>query len=176
MDGGEHSRVLEIGPIFWYHLRDNFTHMEYLTQAKYDEFKKELEELKTTKRTEIAKQLEYAKSLGDLSENAEYHEARNAQAVLEDRIIHLEHLLKSASIVNGHDTNAVSVGTVITLKKDDGTKKVFTIVGSEESDAASGKISMKSPLGVAAMGKKKGESFSFSTPSGTMTYKVVDIE
>lgn len=150
---------------------------EYLTQAKFDEFKKELEELKTVKRTEIAKALEYAKSLGDLSENAEYHEARNSQAVVEDRINHLEALLKSATIVSSHKTDAVSVGTSVTLKRDsDGSKKVFTIVGSEESDASSGKISVRSPLGVAALGKKKGESFSFSTPSGTMTYKVIDIE
>jgi transcription elongation factor GreA len=150
---------------------------EYLTQSKYDEFKKELEMLKSEKRTEIAKQLEYAKSLGDLSENAEYHEARNAQAVVEDRINHLEVLLRSASIVSSHNTDTVNVGTQVTLKRDDdGSKKVFTIVGSEESDATSGKISVRSPLGSAALGKKKGESFSFSTPSGTMTYKVLDIE
>lgn len=150
---------------------------EYLTQAKYDEFKKELEYLKTVKRTEIASQLEYAKSLGDLSENAEYHEARNEQAVVEDRIGHLETLLKTASIVSSHDTNVVSVGGVITVKREsDGSKKEFTIVGSEEADAASGKISVRSPLGSAAMGKKKGDSFSFDTPSGTMTYKVLDIK
>lgn len=152
-------------------------HTEYLTQTKFNEFKTELEVLKSEKRTEIAKALEYAKSLGDLSENAEYHEARNAQAVVEDRISHLEHLLKSASIVSNHSTDSVAVGTVITLKKEsDGTKKTFTLVGSEESDAASGKISVRSPLGVAAMGKKKGESFSFTTPGGSMTYKVIDIE
>lgn len=150
---------------------------EYLTQAKFDEFQKELEYLRTEKRTEIARQLEFAKSLGDLSENAEYHEARNEQAVVEDRISHLESLLKSASIVSSHSTDTVAVGTTVTLKREnDGTKKIFTIVGSEESDAASGKISVRSPLGSAAMGKKKGDSFSFSSPSGTMTYKVLDIE
>ncbi len=167
---------VEKGDNFCYHLRDNFIHMEYLTQAKYNEFKAELEVLKTEKRTEIAKQLEYAKSLGDLSENAEYHEARNAQALVEDRIIYLEHLLRSATIVSNNNTDSVSVGGVVTLKKDDGTKKVFTIVGSEESDAAQGKISVKSPIGVAALGKKKGDSFTVSTPGGTMTYKVLDIE
>lgn len=150
---------------------------EYLTQAKFEEFQKELDYLKTVKRTEIARQLEYAKSLGDLSENAEYHEARNEQAVVEDRIGHLENLLKSASIVSSHDASTVSVGTTVTLKREsDGSKKVFTIVGSEESDATTGKISMRSPLGLAAMGKKKGESFTFESPSGAMTYKVLDIE
>lgn len=152
-------------------------HTEYLTQQKFDEFKKELEYLKTERRTEIARDLEYAKSLGDLSENAEYHEARNAQAVVEDRIGHLESLLKSASIVSHKESDVVMVGSVVTLKRDsDGTKKIFTIVGSEESDAATGKISMRSPLGAASIGKKKGESFSFETPSGAMTYKVLDIE
>ncbi len=150
---------------------------EYLTQSKFDEFTKELEVLKSEKRTEIAKQLEYAKSLGDLSENAEYHEARNAQAVVEDRINHLENLLKSASIISTHDTGTVNVGTSVTLKREgDGSKKTFIIVGSEEADATNGKISVRSPLGSSAMGKKKGESFSFNSPSGTMTYKVVDIE
>lgn len=150
---------------------------EYLTQAKYDEFQKELEHLKTVKRTEIAAQLEYAKSLGDLSENAEYHEARNEQALVEDRILHLEALLKSASIVSAHGTDKVSVGTTVTLKREsDGSKKVITIVGSEESDASAGKISVRSPLGSAALGKKKGDTFSFESPSGAMTYKVLDIE
>lgn len=151
--------------------------MEYLTQAKYDEFAKELEHLKTAKRTEIARELEYAKSLGDLSENAEYHEARNEQALVEDRIIHLENLLKSASIVSSHATDKATVGTTVSLKREsDGEKKVYTLVGSEESDASSGKISFRSPLGTALMNKKKGEVFSFETPSGTMTYKVIEIE
>ena len=155
----------------------NFMGTEYLTQAKYDEFEKELKMLKSEKRTEIAKQLEYAKSLGDLSENAEYHEARNAQAIVEDRINHLENLLRSSSIVSSHKSDVIAVGTVATLKREsDGIKKDFTFVGSEESDAASGKISVRSPLGLAAVGKKKGESFSFDTPSGAMTYKVIDIE
>jgi transcription elongation factor GreA len=150
---------------------------EYLTQEKFDQFKTELELLKHEKRTEIAKSLEYAKSLGDLSENAEYHEARDAQARVEDRINYLEALLKSASIVSNHDTSAINVGSLVTLEKEaDKSKKSFTFVGSEEADAALGKISVRSPLGVAALGKAKGESFSFQTPAGVMTYKVIDIK
>lgn len=150
---------------------------EYLTQAKFDEFKRELDVLKTEKRTEIAKQLEYAKSLGDLSENAEYHEARNSQAVVEDRINHLEHLLRTASIVSDHKTDTVAVGSTITLTKvSDHSKRSITLVGSEESNAAEGKISVSSPLGRALLGKKKGETFSFETPSGAMSYKVLAIE
>ena len=149
---------------------------EFLTKEKYEEFKKELEVLKTTKRKEIAEALEYAKSLGDLSENAEYHDARDAQARVEDRINHLESLLKSATIVSKHDTDSISVGSVVTVSKPDGSKMTYTIVGSEEADISSGKISVRSPLGEAAVGKKKGESFSFKTPSGIINYKVIEIK
>jgi transcription elongation factor GreA len=150
---------------------------EYLTQEKFDEFNKELDYLKHEKRTEIARSLEYAKSLGDLSENAEYHEARDAQARVEDRINYLEALLKSAQIVSSHDTSRIAVGAKVVLKREsDKQEKVVTFVGSEEADASTGKISVRSPLGVAALGREKGDSFSFQTPSGSMTYKVIDIQ
>ncbi len=148
---------------------------EYLTQAKYDEFKKELEELKTVRRKEVAENLEYAKALGDLSENAEYHEARDTQASVEDRISRLEMIIKTAAIVSSHSTDIVSIGSVVTVKKGS-IEQTFTIVGSEEADMNQGKISVRSPLGSAALGKKKGESFSFTTPSGTMEYKIVSIK
>ena len=150
---------------------------EYLTKEKFTQLEHELSILKTTKRKEIADALEYAKSLGDLSENQEYQEARDAQAILEDRIIHLEKVLKTATIVSTKSGNTVSVGSVLTVEKgSDQSRKAYTIVGSEEANAALGKISMKSPLGVGAMGKKKGDSFSFETPSGTMSYKIIDIK
>ena len=153
------------------------TDTEYLTQEKYSALEKELQTLKTIKRKEIAEALEYAKSLGDLSENSEYHEARDSQAAVEDRITRLEAILKSASIVSGKGTGTVAVGSKITLERgSDKTKRSFSIVGSEEADASKGLISMRSPLGLAAMGKTKGENFSFSTPSGEMTYKIIDIE
>ncbi len=150
---------------------------EYLTKEKFNELEKELQYLKTARRKEIAESLEYAKSLGDLSENQEYQEARDSQAVLEDRINRLESILKSASIVTTHGGDIVTVGSVITVERaSDKVKKSFTIVGSEEADAALGKISLNSPLGTGAMGKKKGDSFSFATPSGTMSYKIIDIK
>jgi len=150
---------------------------EYLTKEKYEAFERELETLKTVRRKEIAEALEYAKSLGDLSENAEYHEARDTQARVEDRIHHLENLLKSATIVSSHETNMVAVGsTLTTVREGHSDKKSYTIVGSEEADASMGKISVRSPLGQAVLGKKKGETFSFKTPSGTMTYRVIDIK
>lgn len=148
---------------------------EYLTQEKFDEFKKELEHLKGIKRKEVAEQLEYAKSLGDLSENAEYHEARDAQAITEDRIAKLEGILKSALIITEKSTSTVDVGSLIMVEKN-GKKIEYKIVGTEESDALSGKISIKSPLGQAVIGKKKGDSFSFEAPSGSVTYKVIDIK
>lgn len=149
---------------------------EYLTKEKFDDIKKELEILKHEKRQEVAKNLEYAKSLGDLSENAEYHDAREAQASLEDRIKTLESLVMSAEIIEGHDTNIVSAGSQVTLSKK-GSKDTleFTLVGSEEADMSQGKISNKSPLGQAMVGKKKGEEFTFETPGGSVTYKVVSI-
>lgn len=148
---------------------------EYLTAEKYDEFKKELAVLKGTRRKEVAESLEYAKSLGDLAENAEYHEARDIQATVEDRIAKLEDLLKTASIISSHDTHTVNIGSVVTVEKD---KKpfIYTIVGSEEADVMSNKISIKSPFGQAILSKKVGEIFSFKAPSGDLTYKIVSIK
>ncbi|MDO8590288.1 MAG: transcription elongation factor GreA [bacterium] len=150
---------------------------EYLTQEKFKELETELESLKTVKRKEVADALEYAKSLGDLSENQEYQEARDSQAILEDRINRLEVILKSAKIVSTQSTHLVTVGSVISVEKEsDKSRKSYTMVGSEEADANLGKISMHSPLGLAAIGKSKGESFSFETPNGIMSYKIIDIK
>ncbi|MHB1316239.1 MAG: transcription elongation factor GreA [Minisyncoccota bacterium] len=148
---------------------------EYLTKEKFDEFKKELEYLKSVKRKEVAEQLEYAKSLGDLSENAEYHEARDAQAITEDRIAKLEGIMKSAIIITENNTGTVNVGSEITVEKN-GKKVDYMMVGTEEADALSGKISIRSPFGQAVIGKKKGDSFTFDAPSGSVTYKVTDIK
>lgn len=150
---------------------------EYLTKEKYDMLTKELTDLKTTRRKEVADALDYARGLGDLSENAEYHEAREAQANLEDKIKKLESLLKNASVFEDKHTDRVMIGTTVTVKNETtGLEKTIKIVGSEESDTVQGKISNKSPMGSAVLGKKKDESFTFSTPAGTMKYKVVSIK
>lgn len=150
---------------------------EYLTKEKHQELSAELEYLRKTKRKEVAEQLEYAKSLGDLSENAEYHEARDMQGVVEDRIQKLESILRSAKIVSSHSSSEVMVGSVVTVVKNgDKSEKTYTIVGNEESDLASGKISMHSPFGEAIMKKKKSDSFTFNAPSGPITYKIIDIK
>ena len=151
---------------------------EYLTREKFKTLSEELEYLKKTRRKEVAEQLEYAKSLGDLAENAEYHEARDMQGVVEDRINKLESILKSATIVSSHHaTGAVTIGSVVTVvKENDKTEKTYIIVGGEESDLIVGKISIHSPFGEAIMGKKKGESFTFEAPAGPITYKIIDIK
>ena len=153
------------------------TENEYLTKEKFAELKKELEHLKVVRRREVAEDLEYAKSLGDLSDNAEYHEARDLQANIEDRISKLELLLTSAIIVNPHHTDAVTVGSTVHVKRDSkGDPRTYKIVGTEEADLAEGKLSITSPLGDAMMGKKKGDTVSVTAPSGTITYTIVDIE
>jgi transcription elongation factor GreA len=150
---------------------------EYLTKEKYQALKEELDYLRKTKRKEVAEQLEYAKSLGDLSENAEYHEARDMQGVVEDRIQKLEAIMKSAIVVSSHGTEIVVVGSEVTVVKEgDKNEKVYTIVGGEESDLASGKISVHSPFGEAVVGKKKGQHFSYEAPAGPIAYKIIDIK
>jgi len=148
---------------------------EYLTQEKFKEFTIELAELKNVKRKEVAENLEYAKSLGDLAENAEYHDARDVQATVEDRIMKLEHLLKHAKIVAVSSGGAVNIGSTVTVDKD-GKRTDFIIVGSEESNVAEGKISMKSPFGQAILGKKKGDKFTFSAPSGEVSYFIAEVK
>jgi len=145
----------------------------YLTAEKKQAFEEELHLLKFTRRQEIADQLEYAKSLGDLSENAEYHQARADQATTEARISQLEHILKHAKIITHTKSDTVQVGSTVLLDKvgDKSESKTFTIVDSEESDMSRGNISFKSPLGAAVLGKKKSEEFSFMTPGGSkVTY------
>ncbi len=149
---------------------------EYLTKEKHDELQEELKNLKNVKRKEVADALDYARGLGDLSENAEYHEARAAQGEIEERIATLERILKNSVLVEDRLSDHVMIGSTITVQKSDGVKRTFQIVGSTESDMFSGKISYQSPIGAAALGKKKGDAFSFMSPSGKMEYKVVEIK
>lgn len=150
---------------------------DYLSKTKHEELKKELEFLKTVKRKEIAQDLEFAKALGDLSENAEYHEAREAQAALEDRIAQVENVLVNAQIIDTHHSDKVEIGSVVHIKISvSKTEKVYTLVGSEEADMVTGKISFKSPVGQALLGKKKGDKFKFQTPAGEAEYHIISIE
>lgn len=150
----------------------------YLSKEKLEELKQELDFLKGTRRKEVAEQLELAKSFGDLTENAEYHQAREAQATMEGRIIELGELLRSVEIVAHHASDIVDVGTTVVVRREDESgEKHFEIVGSEEADTSAGKISLNSPLGRALMGKKEKEKFVFKTPTGKeINYKILRIE
>ena len=147
----------------------------------------ELKDLKGPKRKEILASLEYAKSLGDLSENAEYHQTREDQGKLEERIAKIEQILQSSQIVAKGGGEVIEIGSTVivqkvptlqeaeTLAKSVGEKKTYTIVGSEETDMMAGKISNRSPFGKALFGKKKGASISFKTPGGIVNYKIIDV-
>ncbi|MBP9803243.1 MAG: transcription elongation factor GreA [Candidatus Pacebacteria bacterium] len=149
---------------------------DYITKEKKLELEHELEDLKGPKRKEIIARLEYAKSLGDLSENAEYHQAREDQGVLEEQIKKIEHILKVSKIAVAEGGDTVSIGSKVTVTKEDSKEKlIYTIVGSEEADSSLGKISNRSPFGSALFGKKKGDKIEFQTPKGVVHYKIVDV-
>lgn len=149
----------------------------YVSAEKRAELEKELVLLQTTKRKEILEALEFAKSLGDLSENAEYHQAREEQGKLEERISSIEYILQNSMVIKKHHSDSAQVGSTVTVQKEGSKdKQVFQIVGSEEADFATGKISNNSPLGSALHGKKKGEKTTFKTPKGEIVYKVLSVE
>ncbi|MEK7148640.1 MAG: transcription elongation factor GreA [Patescibacteria group bacterium] len=150
---------------------------EYLSKEKFAELTKELDHLKSVRRKEIAEQLEFAKGLGDLSENAEYHEARQNQAETEERIAKLEQMIKNVVITEKHKGGVVTIGsTVVIIKGGEKAERRYQIVGSEETNTKENKISNKSPLGEAIMGKKKGDKISYETPVGLVEAKIVDVE
>lgn len=150
---------------------------EYLSQKKYNELADELDFLQTTRRQEVAEQLKEARSLGDLSENAEYHQAREDQANIEKRIKDLEAILEKAKIVKKNSSSKIGIGsTVVIQKKGDSEKKEYTLVGNQESDLTENKISVSSPLVKAMLEKEKGEVFFFNSPKGKQEYKILDVK
>lgn len=152
------------------------THEEFLTPEKKEELEKELTFLKTEKRSKILERLAFAKSLGDLSENAEYHSSKEDQGKNEARISQIEAILKDAVIVEPNTTGTVGFGSTIQLQKK-GTKdtKTYRIVGSEEADLAIGKMSFDSPIGMAVMDKKVGDEVSVVTPKGETAYIITSV-
>ncbi len=148
----------------------------YLSQEGIETIKKELQELKTKKRQEIAKRLQEAKDLGDLSENAEYFEAKEAQSFNESHIIELEKLLKNVVVIEtSNEEDIVKVGSTIKVKSNNGAE-IFNIVGSAEAKPQEGKISNESPIGRAFLGRKIGDEIEIKTPSGITKYKIIKIE
>ena len=152
--------------------------MSKITKEKKQELEKELEYLKTEKRKEVIEKLQYAKGLGDLSENAEYTEARREQGLLEDRISEIEKILLNAEVVSKIDTHeSVVFGSEIMLKKDKEEKSnKYKIIGENES-VAEGiiGISESSPIGIALMNKKVGDEVLVSSPKGETKYKIEKI-
>ena len=149
-----------------------------LTQEGYDNLEQEINYLKTEKRGEIAERIKVALGYGDLSENSEYDEAKDAQAENENKIAELELKLKYAKIIDEKDieTKTVQVGNVVKLFDEEFKEEVtYKIVGSTEVDLTQGRISNESPLGIALIGKKKGAVVSAQTPSGESKYKILSI-
>ena len=149
---------------------------DYITKEKRKELEAELSDLRGPKRKEILKALEYAKSLGDLSENAEYHQAREEQGKLEERILKIEKILQSSEIVKGGGGDVIEIGSKVVVQKENSKEtKNYVIVGSEEANMAEGKISNRSPFGEALFGKKKSANVSFKTPNGVVNYKIISV-
>ena len=150
-----------------------------LTQEGYDNLEKELEYLKTEKRTEISERIKVALGFGDLSENSEYDEAKNAQAANETKIAELENKLRYARIIDESeiDTKTVQVGNIVKLLDMDYNEELeYTIVGSTEVDLSQNKISNESPIGSSLLGRKKNEIVEVQTPGGTAKYKILAIK
>lgn len=147
----------------------------YITKEGLEKVQKELGELKTVKRREISDRLRKAIAFGDLSENFDYHDAREQQEFLERRIAELEDMLASASVVAvSTSKETVSIGSTVTMQE--GKEKVlFTVTGPQEANPFEGRISAESPLGSGLLGKKKGDSLVIKTPQGKTTYKILEI-
>lgn len=153
---------------------------EYLSKEGLEKIKSEFDYLSTVKRKEIADRLEHAKNLGDLSENSEYKESKEALAFLEDRIFKLEGIIKRAVIIKKSAGPRVQVGSTVVARKDDlsnleGKTYQYNVVGQEEADILMGKISNQSPLGQVLIGKKRGDSIVVNTPGGKVKYKIIDL-
>ena len=149
-----------------------------LTQEGYDKLEKELERLRTETRTEIAERIKVALGFGDLSENSEYDEAKNAQAENEALIAELENKVRYAKIIDESeiDTKTVQVGNTVKLLDVEFNEEVtYTIVGSTEVDLAQNRISNESPMGKALLGAKKNQTIEVQAPAGVIKYKVLSI-
>ena len=149
-----------------------------LTKEGYEKLEQELDELKTTKRAEIAERIKVALGFGDLSENSEYDEAKSAQAENETKIAELENKLRYAKIIDESeiDTKTVQVGNTVKLLDMEFNEEVsYTLVGSTEVDLAQNKISNESPIGSAILGAKKNQIVEVQAPAGVVQYKVLSI-
>lgn len=147
----------------------------YTTKQGLEKLKEELKELKSVKRKESAARIEKAKELGDLSENAEYAEAKDELAFIEGRILELEDYIHRAVVIEHKVGDRVMLGSIITVKVKD-QEKIYTIVGPNEADPGAGRISNETPLAKELLGKKVGDELLVKTPAGAMKYKILKVE
>jgi transcription elongation factor GreA len=150
-----------------------------LTPEGYEKLKAEIELLSTEKRREVADRIRVAREFGDISENAEYDDAKNEQAMLEHKIAQLEERLLNARVISKRDVDlsVVSIGAKVKLRDVDAKRTdEYFIVGSAEANPAELKLSNESPVGKAIIGKKKGETVEVSTPRGSLKYQILDIQ
>ncbi len=150
-----------------------------MTYAGLKKLEDELQDLKVNRRQEVAQKIKEAREQGDLSENAEYDAAKDEQRDIEARIEELEKILKNAELIDEDDiaSDTISVGCQVTLLDVEFDEEMqFKIVGSTEANSLKGLISNESPLGIALLGKKKGETVEVEAPAGMIQYKVVDIQ
>lgn len=149
-----------------------------LTRKGEQKLKEELDELKSVRRREVAEKIKVALSFGDLSENSEYDEAKNEQAIIEARIAEIEHTLAHAQIIDDDDisTEKVGIGTTIKILDIEMDEEMeFKMVGTKEADINSGKMSDESPIGAAVMGHAVGDEVEVDTPSGKCSFKILEI-
>jgi transcription elongation factor GreA len=150
-----------------------------LTPEGHEKLKEEIEHLSTVKRREVAERIKQAREFGDITENSEYDDAKNEQAMLEHRIATLQERLKHSRVIQKKEitTDVVSVGTRVRLRDVDARETIeYTIVGSAEANPAEHKLSNESPVGKAIMGHKKGETVEVSAPRGSLKFKIMDIK
>ncbi|MCM1506145.1 MAG: transcription elongation factor GreA [Ruminococcus flavefaciens] len=147
-----------------------------MSRESYNKLVAELDDLKINKRKEVAERLKVARSYGDLSENAEYDEAKNEQAILEAEIAELQYTIDNAEIIDNASTDEVGMSSKITIKRlDNGKIETFTIVGTNHANVREGKISDESPIGKSAMKKKVGDVFIVEAPAGELRFEIMDI-
>ncbi len=152
--------------------------LKKMSRDSYEKLIAELDDLKINKRKEVAERLKVARSYGDLSENAEYDEAKNEQAILEAHISELQYTIDNAEIVEDSNISVDEIGmsSKITIKRlDNGKVETFTIVGTNHANVREGKISDESPIGKAAMKKKVGDIFIVEAPAGELRFEVMEI-
>src|SRR5512134_2420007 len=148
----------------------------YLTPEGAAKLRAELSELTGHRREELAKRLRSAIQMGDLSENADYHKAKEDQAFLEGRIQEIEYVLRSAVIIEKTRTDVVTVGSTVTVQEDNYDPETYYVVGAKEADPRKGKISNESPIGRALIDHKVGEVVEAETPDGKIKFKILKIE